>query len=146
MRAIAAIAAIIAGLIAGFLVLILIGVLGVGATFTLPAGLDPYDSRQVTALIGAMPAAPKLALLAALFGGALAGAAVAQLIARRAWPGWAVTGLLALYALLSILSLPLAGAEQALAIAAPVLGGLIGHHLVKTRPAAAPEAAAPADA
>ena len=141
-----AIAAIIAGLIAGFLVLILIGVVGIGVTYTLPAGLDPYDSRQVTALIGAMPTAPKLALLAALFAGALAGAAVAQLIARRAWPGWTVTALIALYALLSILSLPLAGGEQALAIAAPVLGGLIGHHLVKTKPASTPETAAPTDA
>ena len=33
-----AIAAIVAGLIAGFAVLILIGVLGVGATYSLPAG------------------------------------------------------------------------------------------------------------
>ena len=58
-----------------------------------------------------MPAAPKLAFLAALFGGALAGAAVAKLIARRAWPAWTVTALIALYVVLSILSLPLTGAR-----------------------------------
>lgn len=128
-----AIVAIVAGLIAGFAALILIGVLALAATFTLPPGLDPYDSRQVIALIQAMPVAPKLALLAALFGGALAGAAVAKLIARRAWAAWTVTFLIALYVVLSILSLPLTGLEQALAIAAPILGGLIGNHLVKAR-------------
>lgn len=137
-----AIAAIIAGLIVGFLVIILIGTVGVGATYSLPAGIDPYDNRQLVALILAMPAAPKLALLAALFGGALAGGATATRIARRAWPGWTVTGLIALYAVLSILSLPLPALEQALAIAAPVLGGLIGVHLARTRPSAVDEGAA----
>lgn len=129
-----AIAAIIAGLIAGFAALILIGVVGVGSTYSLPVGIDPYDNGQVIALIQAMPAAPKLALLAALFGGALAGAALAKLIARRSWAGWTVTALIALYVVFSILSLPLTGLEQALAIVAPVLGGLIGNHLVKTKP------------
>jgi len=136
-----AIAAIVAGLIAGFLVIILIGIVGVGATYAVPAGLDPYDNRQVVALIVAMPAAPKLALLAALFGGALAGAALATRIARRDWAGWTVTGLIALYVVLSILSLPLPGLEQALAIAGPVLGGLIGIHLARARPAIESEAA-----
>jgi hypothetical protein len=134
-----AIAAIIAGLIAGFLVIILIGIIGVGATYAVPADLDPYDNRQVVALLLAMPAAPKLALLAALFGGALVGAAIAKLIARRAWAGWTVTVLIALYVVLSILSLPLPALEQALAIAGPVLGGLIGIHLARTRPAALDE-------
>ena len=124
-----AIAATVAGLVAGFLILILIGVIGLGATYSLPAGIDPYDTRQVLALIEAMPAAPKLALLVALFGGTLGGAAPARAISGRAWPGWTVTGLIALYVGLSILSLPLGGMEQALAIVAPVLGGLIGNHL-----------------
>ena len=129
-----AIAAIVAGLIAGFVVIIVLGVAGLALTYALPPGLDPYDSRQVAALIEAMPAAPKLAFLAALFGGALGGAAVAKLIARRAWPAWTVTILIALYVVLSILSLPLTALEQTLAIAAPVLGGLIGNHLVKAGP------------
>ena len=141
-----AIAAIIAGLIAGFVAIILIGVIGLAATYALPPGFDPYSNRQVLALIEALPTAPKLALLAALFGGALAGAAVAKLIARRAWAAWTVTALIALYVVLSILSLPLAGVEQALAIAAPVLGGLIGNHLVKARPDTDEGAAATTDA
>ncbi|HST36943.1 MAG TPA: hypothetical protein VLK25_09990 [Allosphingosinicella sp.] len=137
-----AIAAILAGLIAGFVVIILIGVIGLRATYAVPAGLDPYDGRQVLALLKAMPAAPKLALLAALFGGTLAGAALAKLVARRAWAGWTVAGLIALYFAFSMLSLPLAGLEQALAIAGPIVGGLIGVHLVKARPAAIDEDAA----
>lgn len=133
-----AIAAILAGLIAGFVVIILIGVIGLRLTYTVLAGLDPYDGRQVIALLQAMPPAPKLALLAALFGGTLAGAALAKLIARRAsWAGWTVAGLIALYFAFSMLSLPLPGLDQALAIAGPILGGLIGVHLVRSRPAVA---------
>lgn len=128
-----AIAAIVAGIIAGLAIVILIGVIGMGATYPLPAGLDPYDTDQVVALIEAMPAAPKFALFAALLAGTLSGAAIAKLIAGKAWPAWVVTALLALYVILSILSLPLSGIEQMLAIVAPIAGGLIGNHLVSDR-------------
>ena len=57
-----AIAAIVAGLIAGFLVIILVGIVGVGATYSVPAGLDPYDNGQVVALLVAMPAGAQVRL------------------------------------------------------------------------------------
>ena len=136
-----AVLGIIVGLLAGFLALILIGTIGVGATYSVPAGVDVYKSREVVELILNMPPGPKIALLVAVFGGALVGAAVAKRIARRAWAAWTVAGLIALYIVLSVLSLPLAGWMQALVIAAPLLGGFIGNHLVGgAAPAADPAA------
>ena len=66
-------------------------------------------------------------------GWALVGAAVAKLIARRAWAAWTVTGLVTVYVVLSVLSLPLEAWMQAVTIAAPLLGGLIGNHFVAGR-------------
>lgn len=125
-----AVLGIIVGLLAGFFTIILIGIVGVGATYSVPPGLNVYNSRAVVDAVLNMPPAPKIALLVALFGGALAGTALAKRIARRAWAAWTVAGLIAIYVVLSVLSLPLPGWMQALSIAAPLLGGLIGNHLV----------------
>ena len=128
-----AILGIVAGLVVGYVALVLIGILGVGATYSVPRGVDLYDGRQVMELLLAMPAAPKIALLVALFGGTLVGSALAKLIARRAaWAAWAVALAYAVLAALSVLPLPIAGWMQALTIALPVLAGLFGNHLVKS--------------
>jgi hypothetical protein len=132
-----AVLGIIAGLIAGFLVVIVIGIVGVGATYSVPAGIDPYSSRQILDLVAALPPAPKIALLVALFAGGLTGAALAKRIARRSWAGWTVAVLMALYFLLGVVALPLPLWMRALAAAAPLIGGLVGDRLAGTGTGAA---------
>jgi hypothetical protein len=133
-----AIAGIIVGLVAGFLATILIGIVGVGATFSAPAGMDATNTRQVLEAFADMPQGPKIALMIAWFAGGLVGALVAKLIARKAWAAWTVAALIAAYVVLNTLVLPLPGWMQALSIAAPLLGGLIGNSLIAARDPAAP--------
>lgn len=128
-----AVVGIIVGLVVGFLALVVIGIIGVGATYSVPADINLYDNRAVVELILNMPPGPKIAFAVSLFGWALVGAATAKRIARRAWAAWTVAGLVTVYVILSVLSLPLAAWMQAVAIAAPLLGGLIGNHLVASR-------------
>lgn len=130
---------IVAGLVVAYIFIILIGIAGVGATYSVPRDVDLYDSRAVMELLLNMPAAPRIALLAALFGGTLAGAALAKRISRRAMAAWAVAIVYALLAALSVLTLPIAGWIQALTIAVPVLGGLFANHLVRGGEAAVTE-------
>ncbi|TMJ20226.1 MAG: hypothetical protein E6G92_10880 [Alphaproteobacteria bacterium] len=129
-----AVLGIVAGLIAGYLVLILIGIVAVGATYSVPHDVNLYNSRQVVELVLNMPAGPKIGLLVAIFGGTLAGAALAKLISRQAWPAWTVTIVYAILAGLGVMPFPIAAWMQAVTVAAPLLGGLIGNHLVKTAP------------
>jgi hypothetical protein len=128
---------IITGLVAAFLVVIVIGIVGVGATYSVPGGIDPYSSRQILDLVAALPPAPKVALLIALFAGGLTGAALAKLIVRRSWAAWTVTVLIALYFMLGVVALPLPVWMRALAVAAPLIGGLVGNRLVGTAPGVA---------
>ena len=138
-----AVAGIVVGLIAGFIATIVIGIIGVGATFTAPAGMNVSTPQQVLEAFAAMPTGPKIALMIAWFGGGLVGAAVAKLIARQGWAAWTVAALIAAYVLLNTLVLPLPGWMQVLSIAAPLIGGLIANHLVKGAPRAADIEAAP---
>jgi hypothetical protein len=141
-----AIAGIIVGLIAGFLVTLLAGIIGVYLTFSPPAATQLADARQVIAIFATMPMAAKIALIVAWFLGALAGAAVAKRISRQSWVAWLVAALITLYVLLNTLVMPLPGWMQALSIVAPLIGGLIGNHLVGGMPTLPPEAAATTDA
>ena len=134
-----AVGGIIAGLIVGLLATILVGIIGVGATLSSPVNVDIADPRQVVEAFANMGMGPNVALMLAWFIGGLVGALIAKLIARRAWAAWTVAILIALYVLLNMLVLPLPGWMQALSIVAPLIGGLIGNHLVG--PGAVPEAA-----
>jgi hypothetical protein len=135
-------AGIICGLIAGLVATILVGIVGVGATFTAPPGIDPSNSRQVLEAFADMPDGSKIALMVAWFAGGLVGALVAKAIARRSWAAWAVAIVTAAYVLLNVLVLPMPGWMQALSVAAPLIGALIGNHLIR---AAAPAEAAAVD-
>jgi len=126
---------IIGGLVAGVVAIILVGMVGVGATFSPPAGLDPKDTRQVLEALGAAPVSTHLALMVAWFAGGLVGAWVGKLIARTGFAAWTVAALIAAYVLANVLVLPLPGWMQALWIAAPLLGGLVGNHLVRDQAA-----------
>jgi len=131
-----AVAGIIVGLIAGLIAAIIVGVVGVRATFTVPAGIDPANTRQVLEAVANMPPISHVALAFAWLVGALVGAMVAKAIARKAWAAWAVTLVMAIYFGLGSLTLPLPVWVQALWIAAPLIGGFIGNRLVKAAPPA----------
>ena len=130
MRALAGIAV---GLVAGFVATILIGIVGIGLTYTPPAGMNAGNPALVMEAFASMPTASKIALMVAWFGGGLAGAAIAKLIARASWAAWTVTLLIGAYVVLNSIVLPLPAWMQALSIAAPLIGGLIGNHLVRER-------------
>ena len=133
-----AVGGIIAGLIVGLIATILVGIVGVGATLSMPVNVDIADPRQVVEAFANMGTGPNVALMLAWFVGGLAGALIAKLIARKSWAAWTVAILIALYVVLNMLVLPVPGWMQALSIVAPLIGGLIGNHLVG--PGAAPEA------
>jgi hypothetical protein len=141
-----AVAGIVVGLIAGLIATIVIGIIGVGATFTAPAGMNVSNPQQVLEAFAAMPTGAKIALMVAWFGGGFVGALVAKLIARRAWAAWTVAALIAAYVLLNTLVLPLPGWMQVLSIAAPLIGGLIANHLARSAPAVAAIESAPPEA
>jgi len=142
---------IIAGLIAGIVATILVGSIGVIATLRGPLTADLSDANGVVETFVNLPLGPKIAMMLAWFAGGLAGALVAKAIARRSWAGWIVAILIALYVLLNMLILPLPSWMQVLSIVAPLIGGLIGNHLIREAPAATAAAAttdagdAPAD-
>jgi hypothetical protein len=126
-----AVAGIIAGLVAGLVATILVGIVGVGTTVSAPINANASDPRQVVEAFANMGAGPKIALMLAWLVGGLVGALVAKLIARRSWAAWTVAILIACYVVLNTLVLPLPAWMQALSIAAPLVGGLIGNHLAR---------------
>jgi len=133
-----AVGGIFAGLIVGLIATILVGIFGVGATISGPISVDASNPRQVVEAFANMGTGPNIALMLAWLIGGLAGALIAKLITRRSWAAWTVAILIALYVVLNMLVLPLPGWMQALSVVAPLVGGLIGNHLVGGAPA--PEA------
>jgi hypothetical protein len=138
-----AVAGIIVGLVVGFLVTIVIGIVAVGAAVGAAPGqgdVNLSDPNLIVEIFAEMPLGAKLALMAAWFGGAFAGAAIGKLIARRGWVAWTIAGLMAAYVVANVLILPMPGWMQALSVLAPLLGGLLANHFVaSSNPAAAPE-------
>jgi hypothetical protein len=124
------VAAVIVGLIAGLLATLVVGLIGVGASFTPPADLDPYDTRQI---LQAFSQGAFVALGIAWTVGALVGAAVARMIARRALATWAVALLFTLAFGLGALPLNVPVWVKALWILGPLAGGLIANLLIGGR-------------
>jgi hypothetical protein len=133
-----AVAGIVVGLIAGLIAAVLVGIVALGATFSPPPGTDATNLREVAQIFMNVPQATLLALAAAWLAGGFVGALVAKLIARQAWVAWAVALVVAIYFGLNAFSLLMPLWVQALWIAAPLLGGLLGNLLVRGSPA--PEA------
>lgn len=139
-----AVGGIVAGLIADVIVTILVGFVGMLLTFTVPANVQPGDTRALFDTLANMPVAPLLALAAAWLVGAVAGAWTARRISGLGWVAWVVTILVTLYVVLNAWILPMPSWMQVVWIAAPLVGGLIGNHLARGGPTAA--AAATTDA
>ena len=125
---------IIAGLIADVVVTILIGFVGMLATYSVPPNIRPGDTNALLDTLANMPIGPLLALAAAWLIGALAGAWIARRISGRGWAAWVVTLLATLYVVLNAWILPMPSWMQVVWIAAPLVGGLIGNHLARGAP------------
>src|SRR5688572_24791654 len=136
--------AVVAGILAGFAAVVLIALIG-GWFFPSPDRIDGLNSEQLVAVFPTLPTGAKVAIILSWFGGALVGATVAKLIARRGWAAWTLAGIFVVYVFISTLVLPMPGWLQAVAVLAPLIGGLLGNHLVDDRLviAEAPAAAEP---
>ena len=137
-----AVLGIVAGIVAGFAAMLAIAMAG-GLIFPSSARIDGFNAEQIVGAFPTLPTGAKIAIILSWFGGALIGAALAKKIAGRGWAAWTVAGLFALYVMLNVLILPMPSWLQAVAVLAPLIGGLIANHLVGDRGAAVP--AAPLD-
>jgi hypothetical protein len=98
----------------------------------------------VRSAFGDMPLGARLTLVVAWLAGGFAAGAVAKAISRQRWAAWTVIILFALYALATVLLLPMPAWLQALGIVAPLVGGAIGEGLVSAAPPATPDHTEPA--
>jgi purine-cytosine permease-like protein len=121
------VAAIIAGLIAGFIGLALVSVIG-EAVFPTNIAVNLRDPAQIKASFAALPLALKIVTTLGWFATGLVGGLVAKRISGRIWPVWTVAGLFALYVVVNIAVLPMPAWMQAASLAAPLLGAAIAHH------------------
>ena len=117
-----------AGLVAAFALIFLIEMIG-HAFYPLPSDLVLVDPEQAARVIVGIPLAANLLVMLAWFVGALAGALAARRISGRDWAGWAVASLVAVAGIANILMIPHPVWMQIAAVAAPLFGGLIAHHL-----------------
>lgn len=132
-----AVLAVLAGIVAGFVAMILIALAG-GMIFPSTASVDAYNAEQIVAAFPTLPTGAKIAIILSWFGGALIGAALAKKMSGADGAAWTTAGIFALYVLLNVLILPMPGWLQAAAVLAPLLGGLIANHLVAARAPADP--------
>jgi hypothetical protein len=129
----------LAGIVAGIAALLAIGFVG-GMLF--PISIDPQIRGTVEQAVAAVTNAPLASLLfiaLSWFVGGLASGAVAKLIARGPGAAWTAVGLLTLLTFANVFLAPFPVWLEIASVAAPLIGGLIGIHLVKG--GAAPEAA-----
>jgi hypothetical protein len=127
-----AVLGIIVGIVVAFASTFAIAWAG-GMLFPGAATIDASSAEGIAAVFPALPTGAKAAILFSWFGGGLIGAYVAKRIVGRAWAAWTVAGVTAVFVLLNILILPMPGWLQAVAVALPLVGGLVANHLVADR-------------
>jgi hypothetical protein len=128
-KVVGAIVGAVVGLLAAMLVI------RIGAML-FPVRPDPTIQDRVVQLQTAFAQAPlqaQLFIAGAFFVGGLVAALVAKAISGLAWPAWVAVALVVLFALLVVLVLPLPATIQAATVLLPLIGGLIGNHLVRRR-------------
>jgi len=138
-----AVMAVVVGILVGFAVMLAIALLG-AVIFPDSGRIEGFTAGQAEQLAAVFPTlamGAKIFILLSWFGGALAGAAVAKRMTGRGWAAWTIAAIFALFVLLNVLILPMPSWLQVVAVAAPLLGGLIANHLIAARPAAAAAAA-----
>ena len=120
--------AIAGGILVGLVAMFLISLAG-SFVFPGPERIDGYRAEQIAAAFPTVSMGAKFAIILSWFGGALFGAAAARWIGRGRVAAWVVAGFFAIIVLMSVMILPMPGWLQAIAVAAPLVGGLIAAHL-----------------
>jgi len=122
---------LLAGLVAGALVMMLVGYVG-ASLYPLHVPADPNDRDALIEGLRTAPLGAQIWLLLAWFLGTFAAAAVAKTISGKAWPGWTIAGVLAaIFAVFFFVPLPVW--LQTLAPMSPLLGAAAADVLVKGR-------------
>ena len=130
-----AILSLLAGLVAGALVMMLVGYVG-SSLYPLHVPTDPNDRQALIEGLRTAPLGAQIWLLLAWFLGTFAAAAIAKKLSGAAWPGWTIAGVLA--ALLAFFFfVPLPVWLQTLAPMSPLLGAAAADVLIKGRRAGA---------
>ena len=125
---------IVAGIVVGAVVAILCiaGIELVGhLAFPPPPGIDLTDPAQVARIMENVPKAALAFVAAAWFIGALAGAWVANLVARRALAGWIVIALVLAAGIYTMTTIPHPAWMWACGILLPLLAGWLAQRLAK---------------
>ena len=115
---------ILAGLVVAFACVAGVEMIG-HSIYPPPAGLDLTNPRDVDRLMSLMPPAALAFVLAAWFVGALAGAVVANLVARRALAGWIIALLVIAAGVATMVMIPHPGWMWAAGIALPLIAGFV---------------------
>ena len=123
---------VLAGLVALVAVVWVVEAIG-HSVWPPPPGTNPSDPAQLATLLDKIPLAAKIAVVVAWFAGALAGAWVANLVARWAAAGWIVVAIGIAFGVMTLFMIPHPLWMQVAAVAAPLLGGWIGLRLPVTR-------------
>jgi hypothetical protein len=123
------------GIVAGIIVMVLCvgGVEYVGQMLDpLPAGLDIWNREAMSRHMESMPLRAFAFVALAWFVGALAGAATADKIARRAVAGWVVAILVVIGAVLNLVTYPHPAWMWVAGIALPLIAAVLARRLTGT--------------
>jgi hypothetical protein len=138
-----AVLAVVAGVIAGMAAMMAVSFIG-EMMFPTPAVRVPGGMiEQATAAFANTPLQMRLCLVLAWFIGGLVAGVVAKLIAHDGRIAWTAIAILTVLTAINIFVLPYPVWMEIANVLAPLLGGLIGNHLVAARAqeaAAGPEA------
>ena len=125
---------IVAGIVIGAVVAILcvaaIETIG-HLAFPPPPATDLTDPAQVARIMATVPLAALAFVAAAWFIGALAGAWVANLVARRALAGWIVIALVLAAGIYTMATIPHPAWMWAMGIALPPIAGWLAQRFAK---------------
>jgi hypothetical protein len=121
---------VLAGIVAGIAALFATGFVG-GMLFPILVDSRVHGTvEQAVAAISSAPLPSLLFITLSWFVGGLVSAAVAKLVARRSAAAWSAVAILTLLTLANIFLAPFPAWMEIASVAAPLIGGLIGNHLV----------------
>lgn len=120
-------AAVLLGILAGFIALTVVNLIG-GAVFPTNVAIRLSEPALVKAAFASLPMALKLVMVLSYFAAGLAGGFVAKRIGGASWTVWLVAILFAVWATLNVAMLPMPAWMQAGYVLGPILGGALAHH------------------
>lgn len=130
--------AVFGGILAGLAAMMVVSYVGDLLFPTMAVRAPGGAIEQASATLANAPTGLKLFLVLAWFTGGLVAGLVAKLIARDGRIAWVAIGILTALTAVNIFVLPFPVWMEIANVLAPLLGGLIGNHLVGAR-ANAPE-------